>query len=85
MKKLLLATAALILVLSIGTVGVLAAESHRSGNYIDENADGICDNRSACPRENYIDENQDGICDNRDGHSNSCRGNHHGKGHGRCH
>lgn len=49
--------------------------------WVDENADGICDNRG----NGFVDTNDDGICDNRGegcGQGNGC-GNGQGNGYGR--
>ncbi len=75
MKKLILITAVLTLVLSIGAVGVFATEA---GNFVDENNDGICDNRANCQGQNFVDEDNDGVCDRREG----CQGQHRGNGNG---
>ena len=49
--------------------------------WVDENADGVCDNRG----NGFVDTNDDGICDNRGegcGQGNGC-GNGQGNGYGR--
>ena len=64
MKRIPLAIASVALILSLGTVNALAAGHHgyqsyagsnangaRNGlgrNFVDENGDGVCDNRSSC-------------------------------------
>ncbi len=66
--------------------------------FVDENQDGLCDNRvdALCQRKDwgkgFVDENNDGVCDNRgSGNGYGCgqgngQGNEkgHGQGHGRC-
>ncbi len=71
MKRILIAVAVLVLVLSIGALGVFAAEADRRGNYTDRDGDCVCDNRG----QSYRDEDGDGVCGNR---GQSC-----GKGRGR--
>lgn len=61
------------------------------GRFVDNNNDGICDNRGAMQfkgarRANFVDTNGDGICDYRAG-SNFCRYNQtgwKGRGNGCC-
>ncbi len=76
MKKTTLLIVVFVLVLSIGSIAVFARESSRRESFIDQNGDGICDNRSSCQGQNLVDTNGDGICDNQ--------GDHHDKGHGHC-
>ncbi len=45
MKKAMMIPVVLILILGIGTTSVLAKEYDRRGNFVDQNSDGICDNR----------------------------------------
>ncbi len=96
MKKTVIVGSVLIFLLSIGTIGVLAAEN--LGRHSDI-PNGICENQSGCTNPSFIDEDQDGICDNREDCNKSgftdenqdgiCDhrqngGKHHGKQHGKC-
>lgn len=47
-----------------GAIEANAEEPVIRNNYIDEDGDGICDNRNE-KGYRYVDENNDGICDNR--------------------
>lgn len=58
-------------------------------NFVDEDGDGICDNKGSCQQngecgKNFVDEDGDGVCDNKG--SGQCKGNSHcgqGKGNSR--
>ena len=82
MKKWLVSIICLILVLTAVTIPVsaIADGGNRNNaynqrqceykeNFIDEDGDGICDNKKEqCSRgENFIDEDGDGVCDNKKG------------------
>lgn len=61
MKKILLRLAAAAIILSLGVTGVFAAGPGCGRHFVDEDADGVCDNAgSACA---YVDEDGDGVCD----------------------
>ncbi len=59
------------LVLTMGGMGAAAAGRHGQGRgkadcaWVDENGDGICDNRGPGKGQHWVDEDGDGICDNR--------------------
>lgn len=78
MKKFWMIQLAIVLVISICTVGVVAAQANRRGNFVDTDGDGICDNRG----QNFVDADGDGICDNRG--EGKGQGRHHGNGRGCC-
>ena len=71
MKKLLVTGAALALALALGT-SVYAAEVSGSNllapqataSFVDENGDGVCDNRGTGRGAGFVDEDGDGVCDN---------------------
>lgn len=65
MKKILLSTAAVALMLSVGITSAFAMHPGRGQRFVDGNGDGICDSYSShwsgCGQ-NFVDNNQDGIC-----------------------
>lgn len=69
MKKIAAGIAAAALILTLSTASAFAAGRGYRGNFLDENGDGICDNRGTALCEgrsgcSFTDENGDGICDN---------------------
>lgn len=73
MKKIVTGIMATALVVSIGTMGALAAGYNfgRGRNYVDVNNDNLCDNYNSAvcatynpDGKNYVDTNGDGVCDN---------------------
>ena len=62
MKKILVVTLAVIMMMSIGTIGAFAMGYGGGRNYVDADGDGICDN--AGNGRGYVDADGDGICDN---------------------
>ena len=91
MKKIRIAAVAAAIVLALGVTTAFAAGGrHHMANYsryyVDDNGDGICDNRGACdwdgvcsnPGVCYTDADGDGVCDNY-GTGLGCRS---GAGHG---
>ena len=96
MKRWMMAGAALVLALTLGTVGTLAASPWCRGGqrdclqngvcdgsycrYVDADGNGVCDNHNC----RWTDSNGDGVCDN----AGTCGGGqHHGSGGhhgGRC-
>ena len=86
MKKRSSGLLVLVLILIIGSTAALAAGTPRDNapacqtgqNFLDEDEDGICDNRENKPGQSFVDEDGDGICDNR---GNGC-GKGNGKGNG---
>ncbi len=62
MKKIITLGLTLALLLTAGTMAAFAATSMRGANYVDSDADGVCDNMGT--HVNFIDEDGDGICDN---------------------
>ena len=62
MKKILVVTLAVIMMMSIGTIGAFAMGYGGGRNYVDADGDGICD--SAGSGRGYVDADGDGICDN---------------------
>ena len=92
MKKRISGLLFLLFILIVGgTVALAAGKPHEdaptcqeSKNFMDENDDGICDNRGKgnSQGQNFIDEDEDGLCDNR-GQGNGCgKGNGKGQGNG---
>ena len=74
MKKILMTIAALILILSTGTVSAFAAGPNNTtslpfrglyADFIDANDDGVCDNRYAGRGYGFTDADGDGVCDNQ--------------------
>ena len=61
MKRFLIPVLVIVLVLSVLVLPVIGAEVR--GGFVDQNNDGICDNRGTAV--NYVDADNDGICDNR--------------------
>jgi len=55
-----------------------------TGNFVDKNGDGICDNHQTRGKQancaKFIDKNGDGVCDNCKGNGNCGQGNCCGKG-----
>lgn len=62
-KKAVMSILAGIMIMSLGTIGVSAANKSIVNNYVDKNNDGLCDNYGSKP--NFVDEDGDGICDNK--------------------
>ena len=89
MKKVLIGTLAVVLVLTAMTAGALAAGRGHASRFVDADGDGICDNYTAYCKGTgyglgYVDADNDGICDNC---GSDCRGSGCGSGWGRgsCH
>lgn len=68
MKKMVIGVLVAVGVLSMGAVGVFAAEPAflNCRNFVDADRNGICDNYGTCGNGQwFVDMNGDGVCDNR--------------------
>lgn len=83
MKKMITLGAAIACTLVLGASTVLASDmkenatnTNQGVNYVDDNQDGVCDNKGEGKRQNFIDENKDGVCDRKgSGMGKGCRRN----------
>ena len=91
MKKWMIAVCALVLTVTMIATPAIAAranacrgnagcankaeEKNCSGNYVDADEDGICDNKDS----NFVDADADGVCDNRREKQAGCQGNRCGR------
>ena len=78
MKKVLIGTLAVVLVLTAITAGAFAAGRGHGSCFVDANRDGVCDNYGTARHvtvhgSNYADIDNDGVCDN-------CGASYHGCG-----
>ena len=69
MKKVLIGTLAVVLVLTAMTAGALAAGRGHASRFVDADGDGICDNYGADCKSvgcglGFVDTDNDGVCDN---------------------
>ena len=94
MKKIWMGLASVVLVMTLGVTGALAAGHHgqglhhtaasSSGTYgtyfVDANGDGVCDYHGTNCGGHFVDADGDGVCDNY----GTGLGSHHGGGHGGC-
>ena len=76
MKKVLIGTLAVVLVLTAMTAGALAAGRGHASRFVDADGDGICDNYGADCKSfgcglGFVDTDNDGVCDNC---GSDCRG-----------
>ena len=74
MKKIWMGLAAVVLVMTLGVTGALAAGRHGQGlRYTDANRDGICDYYGTGCGTGFVDADGDGVCDYRAGSAYSDR------------
>ena len=97
MKKVLIGTLTVVLVLTAITAGAFAAGHGQGSRFVDADGNGICDNYTAYCKgtgygTGYVDADNDGVCDNyaSGGQGTGCgsgwghgsgRGGHHGGRH----
>ena len=81
MKKIWMGLAAVVLVMTLGVTGALAAGRQGQGlRYTDTDGDGVCDYYGTNCGAGFADSDGDGVCD----HYGTGVGGHHGGGHGGC-
>lgn len=81
MKKIWMGLAAVVLVMTLGVTGALAAGRQGQGlRYTDTDGDGVCDYYGTNCGAGFVDADGNGVCD----HYGTGVGGHHGGGHGGC-
>ena len=81
MKKIWMGLAAVVLVMTLGVTGALAAGRQGQGlRYTDTDGDGVCDYYGTNCGAGFADADGNGVCD----HYGTGVGGHHGGGHGGC-